>query len=429
MNKNLKKFFINEDIKMTTTDWCVDIVIALGIFAVSLLQLTASASFMIPDPFTRKILGINSITPTMLGLFYVGLTAAPVIFRRKYSWAAFIVCLVVYFILDYRIGDAALSMMPLLLVLGTLAGIRPMGEAIIAGFISMCIAVGMPQVTHQNMMTTLQLVQNIALVFAATGTGIAFKSSRDLVKAANLRTEQVAASAKAETLRRLEEERVAIARELHDITAHSLSAISIQAAAAEAQLINDTEAAKESIKTIRKTSKSSLNEIRKMIGILRDTADDEEAIELAPTIGTESLNEIKTYLEAGGVNCTIDRGDYDREAVPGYVDFTLFGITREAATNIIKHAHASNVEISLKFGDCKQSGFVFEKAEDSTRFAQLKVQDDGVGVGDNAEKTEGHGVEGMRERVKILGGDFSILNALEGGTVILIKIPIPDNEE
>ncbi len=425
----IKSFLINEEIKMRATEWCVDIVIALGVFAVALLQLTASATFMIPDPFTRKILGINSVTPTLLGLFYVGLTALPVVFRRKYSWSAFIIGLSVYFVLDYKIGDAALSMMPLLLVLGTLAALRPLEEALIAGFLTLCIAVGMPQVTHENMMTTLQLVQNVALIFAATGTGIAFKSSRDLVKAANLRAEETAASAKAETLRRLEEERVAIARELHDITAHSLSAISIQAAAAEAQLNGNVDEARESIRTIRKTSKASLNEIRTMIGILRDTSDDEEKIDLAPTTGTDSLDEIKGYLEAGGVACEINLNNYDKEAVPGYVDFTLFGITREAATNIIKHAHATQTTIDLRFDDCERCGCRFEKASGATSFVQLKIEDNGVGVGDSAESTDGHGVEGMRERVRILGGEFSILNALDGGTVILIKIPLLNSRE
>lgn len=428
MDKALHHFFVNDEVKMSPGDWGVDVIIALGSFGIALLQLTASADIMIPDAFTRMMLGISSVTPTPYGLFAVGVTSLPVILRRRYSWLSYFLCLVAYFYFDWKIGDAAISMLPLLLVLGSLAAFRPIAEAIFAGFIAFCVAVVMPQLTHYNMLTTLLMVQNVALIFAVTGAGVAFRSTKDRVTEANLRAEQAEETAKTETRRRLEEERVTIARELHDITAHSLSAISIQAAAAEAQMRTNVDDALASVKIIRKTAKDSLNEIRNMIGVLRDSSEVEEKIELAPSTGTESLGEIKTYLEAAGVSCSINVEKYERSRVAGYVDVALYGIAREAATNIVKHAHASRCEIVVATNSCAESGCSFDKAKTSSEFVKMTITDNGVGVGDSVSATNGHGVEGMRERVCALQGKFSILNALEGGTVITIMIPILEEQ-
>ena len=213
-----------------------------------------------------------------------------------------------------------------------------------------------------------------------------------------------------EAARRVEEERVRIAREVHDITAHSLSAVSIQAAAAERLVDRDPAAAKKAIATARTTAKDALEEIRGMIGVLRAG---DPAAETEPTAGTERLDDLAAYLRRAGVDVVLDAGGYDRAAVPAFVDVALYGIAREAATNIVRHAGARSATMRLFTGP---SG------------ACLTVEDDGRGA---AAETDGHGhgIAGMAERVGLLGGSFSAGPRPRGGFRVEARIPLGAEKE
>lgn len=128
--------------------------------------------------------------------------------------------------------------------------------------------------------------------------------------------------------RRVADERVRIAREVHDITAHSLSAVTIQAAAAERLIDLNPAAAKEAIADIRSVSKSSLDEIRSLIGVLRG----DEAAEHAPAEGTERMGDVVSFLQRAGIEVDFDESDYDKAQVPAFVDMALFSLARESAT-------------------------------------------------------------------------------------------------
>lgn len=405
---------------MSMNDWFVDFVIMLGIFGISLLQLTASAGILIPDSFTRRMLGINVVRPTLFGASLVLMTVLPLLIRRKYSWVSFIACLLAWIIGDYWAGDAAISLIPLLISLASLSAIREMDESLVAGAISLGTVIILSLLAEPNLLINLMLIQNISLVIAVTGGGMAYKMNRDLVKAAEERAERAEEAARAETKQRLEEERVAIARELHDITAHSLSAISIQAAAAEAQIDTNSVDAKNTIQNIRDISKSSLTEIRRMVGVLRDPAIDVSTPEFVPSLGTESLPEIVQYFRGAFINCTLNVDGYDKELVPKYLDVAIFGIIREAATNIVRHAHATRASIFIKnMGDR----------------VEVEITDNGCGMnGANEKKADvgekkndggGHGIEGMKERCIALGGQLEVLDNDEtGGTIVKGWIPL-----
>ena len=211
--------------------------------------------------------------------------------------------------------------------------------------------------------------------------------------------------------RRVEEERVRIAREVHDITAHSLSAVSIQTAAVERLIDRDPAAAREAVSLAHETAKEALEEIRAMIGVLK-TGD--SSAETTPTEGTARLMDLADYLQEAGVTTTLDVSGYDREATPAFIDIALFGIAREATTNIVRHAHAKNASIVLE--------------SDGAR-ALLTVQDDGdgsSGAADGASPTGGHGIDGMRERAKLLGGTLDAGPLPGGGFRVRASIPVGD---
>jgi signal transduction histidine kinase len=253
--------------------------------------------------------------------------------------------------------------------------------------------------------------------------GISVRSYRRYRNEAEQRIEEAAAIREKDAEKAVEAERVRIARELHDITAHSLSAIGIQAAAAERIVDLDPQLAKEAIQNIRSTAKDSLAEIRAMIGVLRGEG---EAAENRPTHGTEHIGELVQYLESAGISVTCNQSHYRREAVPLYIDVAVFGIAREAVTNIVKHAHAKHVDITL------------HATED---LVTLMVVDDGQGMGGsyahNASFYDdpalhvgggGHGLQGMAERTNLLGGGFGAYDVKGGGFAVVVRLPFHEKE-
>ena len=418
----LKRTFINEDVDMEAGDWLVDIIIALGVFGIALAQLSLTAGLIIPDAFTRKMLGISVATPSMFGLLAIGATSLPLIFRRKFSWACFIFCLISWAFLSFKGDDIAVSMLPLLVSLVSLCAMRPLEDSFVAALLAFLVVGFVPSLTPHSVLSNLTMIQNLSLVFAGAGVGIAFKTTRDLVDSAELRVRQTEEAAKANTAKRLEEERVAIARELHDITAHSLSAISIQAAAAEAQIDNSPSDAKETIAGIRNIAKGSLAEIRQMIGVLREPGDAENGPDLVPALGTDNLGDISDYLSNAQIHCQINMHNYDKQKTPSFVDIAIFGICREAATNIVKHAQADFVQIDIEIVTPDLPRII--RGSSCKCYVLLSVRDNGVGLGENLSKTSGHGVEGMRERTVALGGEFNIENAPGGGTLLTAILPL-----
>jgi len=179
--------------------------------------------------------------------------------------------------------------------------------------------------------------------------------------------------------------------------------VSIQAAAAERLIETDPAAAKEALTSIRHVSKDSLEEIRGMIGVLRGNT-----AERAPISGTDRMQDVVDYLKDAHLEVDYSFQEYHSSDVPTYVDIALFGIAREAATNIIKHAQAEHVIIRLR---------------STSEKAYLRVEDDGVGVSDMVALT-GHGIEGMRERTHLLGGLFEAEARTPQGFVVRVEIPL-----
>ena len=265
--------------------------------------------------------------------------------------------------------------------------------------------------------------QNIALMVAAVLAGYAYRTHVAYVREVEQRAVEAERTREEEAARRVEEERVRIAREVHDITAHSLSAVSIQLAAAERLVERDPQMAKEAVSTARATAKGALDDIRSMIGVLRHGDD---AAETMPAAGTNQVGELESYLRGAGLDVTLDMAAYDRARVPAHIDMALFTVAREACTNAVRHARAQRV--SLRFA-----------VEDGA--ATLSVIDDGAGCGVAAQPADmaapqlpraadgsGHGVAGKAERIHVLGGSFSAGDGENGGFCVRASIPLRGTE-
>lgn len=399
--------------KLSATDWLIDAVIAAGAFGFCCLQLTLAVNLIIPDEFMRRLMGIEAVVPSALSLLVIAATTLPLVLRRKFPWAVFAWCMVSWGLLQSEMNGIALSVAGPLIALFTLASVRSRGEAVVGCVIACLVFMFAPAPPEQSrILTQLTLFQNMALVLAAAFAGYALHEHQERTRAIEERAVAAERSRESEARRRVEAERVSIAREVHDITAHSLSAVSIQAAAAERLVDRDPEAAKEAIAEVRCTSKAALEEIRAMIGVLRTG---EGPAETAPTQGTDRMADLVAYLEGAGIEASLDEASYDRAAVPAFIDVALYGIAREAATNIVRHA------------DARHAAFALSTAQEGS--ATLVVDDDGKGFAPADMPAGHHGLLGMRERARLLHGTFSAVKSPLGGFRICVSIPLSQKEE
>jgi signal transduction histidine kinase len=200
----------------------------------------------------------------------------------------------------------------------------------------------------------------------------------------------------------LREERARIARELHDVIAHSVSVIVIQAGAAEPLVEEDPEQARLALHAIRSTASDALGEMRRLLGILR-AADDELSLTPQPSIA--ELEPLLAQARAGGLEVELRVDGKPRLLAPG-VDLAAYRIVQEALTNTRKHAGASSATVALRYGPSQ---------------LEIRVVDDGAAV---VEPTvAGHGLVGMRERVGLYNGALEVGTCDGGGFLVRAVLP------
>jgi signal transduction histidine kinase len=199
------------------------------------------------------------------------------------------------------------------------------------------------------------------------------------------------------------EERTRIARELHDVIAHTVSVMVVQAGAAEQLLDADPERARESLVTIQDSGQQAVVELRHLLGILRSG----EQASLTPQPSLRNLDELARQARAGGLPVEIKVEGAPRALAPG-VDLAAYRIVQEALTNTLRHAAASRADVFVRY---------------RPDAIDIDVTDDGRPARDTRTGT-GHGLVGMRERVAIYGGDFDAGPRPEGGFAVHARLPV-----
>lgn len=417
----MDNFLVNNR-AMAPKDWGIDAAVTALAFLFGCVQLMlAASSIVIPDLALRQYLGIVNVVPNTQVFVALAVTTLPLIVRRRFPWPVFLFCLVSFLGLQNAFSGFSLTIVGPVVALYTIASERGRAEAVAS--VVLAVAGLLFYDTHAGTASLVLFTrfQNIAMVVAAALAGYAYRTNRAYVKATEERAVEAERTREEEAARRVEEERVRIAREVHDITAHSLSAVSIQAAVAERLIDRDPVAAKEAIVTVRTTAKSALDDIRSMIGVLRSGDD---AADTAPTSGTERLDDLIAYLRDAGLAATLELGGYQRSGVPAHVDMALFGIAREAVTNIVRHAEASAVTVRLAM----ENGRVRLTVEDDGRGCGTIASGQSEGVLPQAADGEGHGIAGMAERVHLLGGTFSAGDRAGGGFRVVACLPLKGTE-
>jgi signal transduction histidine kinase len=200
------------------------------------------------------------------------------------------------------------------------------------------------------------------------------------------------------------EERARIAREMHDVVAHSLSVMVVQAEAAEAMLDGDPARARRPLAAVQQTGRDALGELRRMLGVLREMADQNP--DLAPQPGLSGIDELVDHVRQAGLPVSV-RVEGDPRPLPAGIDLSAYRIVQEGLTNALKHAGPASSEVILRYG---------------AREIELEVRDDGRGGGSG--NGGGHGLLGMRERVALYGGDLTAGPRPEGGFALVARLPL-----
>ncbi|MFE5806334.1 sensor histidine kinase [Streptomyces sp. NPDC056491] len=249
------------------------------------------------------------------------------------------------------------------------------------------------------------LIVNVVIALLATAAscmvGLLSHERREHVAA--LRSQEVAEAVTAERLR--------IARELHDMVAHSIGIIAIQAGVGSRVIQTQPAEAREALRAIEATSRETLSGLRRTLVSLRQAdqgATGSEPSPLAPSPGLADVERLAAATADAGVRVDVRRTGKQRP-LPADIDLSAYRIVQEALTNVVRHAGTGRCRVAIDYGDEELS---------------VEVVDDGRGAtGDSSAR--GFGIIGMRERVALLGGDLSAGPWTEGGFRVAARLPLP----
>jgi signal transduction histidine kinase len=200
------------------------------------------------------------------------------------------------------------------------------------------------------------------------------------------------------------EERARIARELHDIVAHAISVTVLQARGGRRLLREDPEEARRAFDTIERTGSQTLNEMRRLLGMLR--ANDEE-LALAPQPSLAALDALARQVTQAGLPVEL-RIEGEPAELPATVDLSAYRIVQEALTNALKHAGPARAIVSVRYGDGE---------------VELEIVDDGAAAANGNGAGTGHGLLGISERVTVHGGAFDAGRRPGGGYAVRARLP------
>jgi signal transduction histidine kinase len=201
------------------------------------------------------------------------------------------------------------------------------------------------------------------------------------------------------------EERARLARELHDIVAHTVAVMTVHAGAARQLVDVDPGEAKATMRSAEQQGRQAMAELRRLLGLLRGSG---EPGALAPPSGVRDLRELADTVRGGGLAVSLDVEGRPRELAPG-VDLSAYRIVQEALTNTLKHASASQAAVHVRYGE---------------HALELEVIDDGRPAGASANGGGGHGLTGLRERAALYGGTLDAGPQPGGGYRVFAALPI-----
>jgi signal transduction histidine kinase len=372
----------------------IDIGLPLVLAAIAALEVVTSSAIDVPWPIG-----------TLLALG----TTVPLLWRRRAPLPVLLVVLASLAIADagYDVANNAFSPFA-----GALLAVYASGayttrrDGRLAAALIGATAVVMAITIGEDVVGDSAYIGGILL--AVWGAATVVRSRQELAGALAARTVELEHEREENARLAVAEERARIARELHDVVAHNVSIMVVQAGAERRAIGAERPATTEALATIEVTGRAALAEMRRLLGMLRRSDDD---LALAPQPSLRHIDELVEQVREAGMPVDLRIEGEPRPIAPG-VDLSAYRIVQEALTNALKHAGPASARVTVRYGDTA---------------LDVEIADDGEGApagGGHEANGDGHGLVGMRERVALFGGDLATGRRRGGGYAVRARLPL-----
>ncbi|MFI7547147.1 sensor histidine kinase [Actinoplanes sp. NPDC049599] len=345
-----------------------------------------------------------------LGLALLIVSGAVLAVRRRHPVAVFVICALVsatYYTLDFPDGPGWLALFVATYTLTALGDGRRSLQVAGAGItvLTVCWLIAGIDVEPRAALGWVFFRIGGSVMSAALGESV--RSRRVIAAEALARAEAAERTREEEARSRVDAERLRIAREVHDTVAHAIAIINVQAGVTAHVLDKRPDQARETLRTIERTSSRALQEMRTILGVLRDPGDDR-----APATDRHEINELTARAREAGLDIDLHVTP-PPDPPPSVVSGATYRILQESITNVLRHAGPTRVRVVLEYG-----------ADD----LQVRITNEAGrpgAAGAPAEAGEpGRGILGMRERCLLLGGDLAAGALPGGGFEVRARLPL-----
>ncbi|MFI0714537.1 sensor histidine kinase [Streptomyces inhibens] len=384
----------------------------LPVLTVALVLLTAL--------ITVSNVGVLGWGDYQLGIWYSLLLAGGqsmalvvAIFRPVAAWwVATIVMVIIAWVVEPRITPEALfpftgSGIVLQAAVLFLLALRVRPRAVVEA-LTISVLAGVACSAFASRPHNSDVAPAVAILATAVVVGASLRG-RQVARTELVVQEEITAEERAR--RTLLEERNRIARELHDVVAHHMSVISIQAQVAPHLVENPSDELKENLAGIRENAVDALTELRRVLGVLRSQDALSQEVRHAPQPTLDRLDELIGNVRGAGLTVTTETAGTPRRLSPG-VELSAFRIVQEALSNAMRHAPGAEVRVTIGYHSAGLTVRVTNTAPE--------------GPATPSQEGIGHGLLGMRERTAMLGGEFANGPVPEGGYEVVATLPLED---
>jgi signal transduction histidine kinase len=383
----------------------VDAAVAVVVAVLSVVDVASESDLARPGDRPADALAYGLVIAGSLSLFW----------RRRAPIAVLGIVnavLITMYLREYGAFVAVLGLPALYAVAAHEENRRRAWWAMITASVALLLAAGVSVLDTEDGFAYFTALSVMAFLAAAIAAGVLIRNRERIFVDAERRAAAAEADRLAEAERAVASERSRIAREMHDVVAHSMSVIAVQAAAGREIAHANPDKAAEVFARIETVGRESLAELRRMLGVLRDTGDGEAS--LSPQPGIADIAAAVAQSSASGVATELIIDGNQRAVAPG-IELAVYRIVQEALTNVRKHAGpTAAVTVRIAY---EPHGLVVD------------VTDDGRGAATSLSRSgSGQGLIGMRERVEIYGGVFTAGPRPGGGYAVRAVLPIVNRD-
>ncbi len=324
--------------------------------------------------------------------------------RRRAPLAALTCCAGALTVQTVALGEAPVAggFLAVLVLAYSVAAHSRYPVAVI-GLLVLCVALLVEPATRSEARSIADAVGNLGLFALVWAAGRVVRELRQRGAWWERRADDLERTREERVSAAVAEERQRIARELHDVVAHSVGVMVLHAGAARQYVALDPARATQPLLLVEEVGRQALEELQRLLQVLRDSEEESSSF-----VGLGDVDQLVEHVRRAGVGVRLDVRGTPQRLAPG-LDLTAYRILQEALTNVLKHAPQAHPEVSIEYGE---------------RELVLSVLDEGSSGGSSATVVGGNGLVGMRERVQLYGGSLDVGPREAGGFAVRARIPL-----